>query len=121
MKTLNIQKRRNIINFDETNIRLECMKNEKILIFLNIKQFYAVSFENRKSITVFKMINAAGQYSFSPMMVIQSQEFMTSWFCEKRPSDICILTSDSDFTNNQIEIEFLKHFIKNSNANPDAK
>ena len=54
------------------------MKNEKILIFLNIKQFYAVSFENRKSITVFKMINAAGQYSPPPMMIIQDQKLMAS-------------------------------------------
>ena len=48
------------------------MKNEKILVFLNIKQFYAVSFENKKSITVFEMINAADQYSFSSMMIIQN-------------------------------------------------
>ena len=97
------------------------MKNEKILIFLNIKQFNVVSFKNKKNITVFKMINAAGQYSFSSMMIIQDQKFMTSWFCKKRPSGIRILTSDSGFISNQIEIEFLKYFIKNSNADLDAK
>ena len=97
------------------------MKNKKILISLNIKQFYAFNSENRKSITVFKMINAADLYSFSSIIIIQNQKLMTSWFCKKRPSDIHILTSDSGFTNNQIEIEFLKHFIKNLDADPDAK
>ena len=41
---------------------------------------------------------------------------MTSWFCEKRPTGIRILISDSGFTSNQIGIEFLKHYIKNSDA-----
>ena len=97
------------------------MKNEKILVFLNIKQFYAINSENRKSITVFEIINAADQYPFSPMMIIQSQKLMTSWFCEKQPSGIRILTSNSGFISNQIRIEFLKHFIENSNAGFDAK
>ena len=97
------------------------MKDEKILVFLNIKQFYAVSSENRKSITVFEMINAAGQYPLPPMVVIQGQKLMASWFCGKRPSDIRILTSDSGFTSNQIGIEFLKHFIENSDAGFDVK
>ena len=97
------------------------MKGEKILVPLDIKQFYAVSPENRKSITVFEMINAAGQYPPPPMVVIQGQELMTSWFCGERPSGIRILTSDSGFTSNQIGIEFLKHFIENSDAGPDAE
>ena len=96
------------------------MKNEKILVFLNIKQYYVISSENRKNITVFEMINAADQYSFSLIMIIQNHKFMTSWFCGKRPSDIRILTSDSGFTSNQIRIEFLKHYIKNLNAGFDA-
>ena len=45
---------------------------------------------------------------------------MTSWFCKKRPSGIHILTSDSGFINNQIGIEFLKHYIENSDAGFDA-
>ena len=120
MKTLNIQKRRNIINFDETEIQIECMKNQKILISSDIKKFYAVSPENKKSIIVFEVINVVEHYSPLFLIIIQNQELMTSWFCEKRPAGIRILTSNSGFTNNQIGIEFLKHFIENSDAGPDA-
>ena len=41
---------------------------------------------------------------------------MTTWFCKKRSTNIHILTSNSDFINNQIEIEFLKHYIENSDT-----
>ena len=96
------------------------MKGQQSLIPLDIKQYYAVSPENRKSITVFEMINAAGQYPPPPMVIIQGQKLMASWFCGERPSGIRILTSDSGFTSNQIGIEFLRHYIENSDADPHA-
>ena len=62
------------------------------------------------------MINAADQYPPPSMMIIQNQKLVASWFYGKRPSDIRILISNSGFTFNQIGIEFLKHYIENSNA-----
>ena len=112
MKILNIQKKRNIINFDETKIQIKCMKNQKILISFDVKEFYVVSSKNKKNITVFEMINAAEHYSFSFLIIIQNQKLITSWFCEEQPTGIRILTSNSGFTNNQIGVEFLKHYIE---------
>ena len=120
LKTLNVRKRRNIINFDEAGFRLGCMKGHEIIVPLDIKQHYAVSPENRKSLTVFEMVNAAGEYPPPPMVVIQGQELMASWFLGERPTGIRILTTDSGFTTNQVGIEFLKHYIENSDAGPDA-
>ena len=39
---------------------------------------------------------------------------MADWFFSEMDVDATILTSESDFTNNAIEIEFLKHFIKHT-------
>jgi hypothetical protein len=43
LKTLNIRKRRNILNFDEAEFRIECMKKHEILISSDIKEHYVVS------------------------------------------------------------------------------
>ena len=66
------------------------------------------------------MINAAGHYQSLFLIIIQNQKLMTSWFCEEWPTDILILTSDSGFISNKIEVEFLKNYIENSDADPHA-
>ena len=64
---LKIRKRRNIINFDETDFRIKCMKKQKILMSLNIKKHYAINFENRKFVIVVETINVVDDYFFSSM------------------------------------------------------
>ena len=121
LKTLNIRKRRNILNFDEAGFRIGCMKKHEILVPLDIKHHYAVSPENRKSATIIKMVNVAGKYSPPPMVIIQGQDFMVNWFSEDLPSGTHIIPSDLGFTSDKIAVEYLKHFIKNSYAGPNAE
>ena len=80
MKILNIQKK-NIINFDETEIQIECMKDQKILIPSDIKEFHAVSLTNKKNIIVFEMINTAEHYSL----------FFFNNYSKSRTYDIMVL------------------------------
>jgi hypothetical protein len=75
---LNIRKRRNIINFDEGGFRSGCMKKQEIIVFIEIRKHYQVSFENRKSLIIIEMINAAGEFLFSLMIIIQGQGLMVS-------------------------------------------
>ena len=121
LKTLNIRKRRNILNFDEAGFRIGCMKRHKILVPLDIKHHYGVSPENCKSATSIEMINAAGKYPPPPMVIILGQDLMVNWFSEDLPSGTHIIPSDSGFTSDKIAVEYLKHFIKNSDAGPNAE
>jgi hypothetical protein len=45
---------------------------------------------------------------------------MASWFSDKLPPNTRIVTLTSGFTSEEIALEFLKHYIQNSNAGPDA-
>lgn len=62
LKDLNIRKRQNIINFDEQGIRIGCMKRQDVIVPVDVAEFYAISPENRQSLTIFESINAAGEY-----------------------------------------------------------
>ncbi len=77
-KSLNIRSRRNILNFDETGFRIDCLKEEEILMSLNIKEIYAVNSDNRKSVIIYELINAVDDYFSFSMIIIQKQEIMIS-------------------------------------------
>ncbi len=56
-------------------------------------------------------------------MIISGQELRTSWFSKELFLNTRIVISISGFTSKEIALEFLKHYIQNSNArsNPDWK
>ncbi len=68
--------RRNLINFNEIEFRIDCSKEQKIIVFDDVQKFYEISSENRKSITIIEMINAIDDYFTSFMIIIQNQEIM---------------------------------------------
>ncbi len=76
LRILNIRKKRNIINFDESDFRSECMKKQKIIISIEIKKHYQVNSENRKSLIIIEMINAIEEFFFLLMIIIQRQDIM---------------------------------------------
>ncbi len=75
---MNIRKRRNIINFDESDFRSKCMKKQEIIVSIEIKEHYQVSSENRKLLIIIEMINAVEEFLFSLMIIIQKQDLMIS-------------------------------------------
>lgn len=77
LRKLNIQKRRNIVNFDEQGIRIGCMKRREIVVPEDLLEFYSISPENRQSMTIFENINAAGDYPVPPMLVMQGHDSIT--------------------------------------------
>ena len=46
------------------------------------------------------------------MIIVQGKHLMTDWFPKELHPETYIMTSETGFTNNQIAIAFLKHFIK---------
>ena len=76
LEELEIRHRRNILNFDEAGFRIGCMKGQEVLLPPDIRQFYAVSPENRRSATIMETINAAGDFP-PPPMIIPSHDYHT--------------------------------------------
>ena len=66
-------------------------------------------------------IDAAERMSSSSLVIIQEKYLMMNWFSSEMNLKIIIVTSECDFTNNAIEIEFLKHFIKHTDAGPHSE
>ncbi len=117
---LNIRKRRNILNFDEVGFRTGCLKSQEIIVPIEIRKHYQISSDNRKSMIIIEMINAAGEYPPPLMIIIQGQDIMASWFDEGLSEGTYVVPSESGFTSDKIALEFLKHYIKHSDAGPDA-
>src|SRR5438034_7461182 len=55
------------------------------------------------------------------MIIIQGKHVMASWFPPELDPDTYIITSEKGFTNDKIAVEFLKHYIKNSDAGPSSE
>ncbi len=66
---------KNLINFDETKFRVECMRRQKVLILIDIKELYAMSLENRRFCTIIEMINATNNFSSLSMIIMQDMKF----------------------------------------------
>jgi hypothetical protein len=65
---------------------------------------------NREWITVIQAINAEGQ-SIAPFIIGAGQYHLANWYREcNLPGDWVIATSQNGWTNNQLGLEWLKHF-----------
>ena len=94
------------------------MKGHEILVSSDIKEFYSISPENRKSLIIIESINDAGHQPPSPVLIMQGRRIMQNWFQEGLPTGTLIEVSESGFITDEIAIEFLKHFIANTNSGP---
>jgi hypothetical protein len=54
------------------------MKKQEIIVPIEIREHYQISLENRKSLIIIEMINAAEEFSLSLMIIIQKQDLMIS-------------------------------------------
>jgi hypothetical protein len=116
LQELNILRPRNVWNFDEAGFRVDCMQKGDILVPADICEFYSISPENRKSLTIIECINAAGHKPIPPVLIIQGQRLMQNWVQPGLPAGTLIKTSENGFTSDQIAIDWLKHFIDHTNS-----
>ena len=70
---------------------------------------------------IIKFYHQISSLNFIIKLIISSnQKLMTSWFSNEFFSNTHIVISTSGFILEEIAIEFLKHYIQNSNTRPDA-
>ncbi len=114
---LNIIRSRNVWNFDEDDFRVNCMHKENILMSKNISDFYSISFENRKSLIIIEVINVANHKLILLVLIIQKQRLMQKWIQLELLAETLIKTFENEFINDEIFINWLKHFIDHTNSN----
>jgi hypothetical protein len=51
--------------------------------------------------------------------LLQGRQHMESWYNEKLSGDELVLLSDSGYTNSELAMIFLEHFIKHTDAGPN--
>jgi hypothetical protein len=73
--------------------------------------------ENRKSVTVIESICANGT-TIPPIIIVQGRRHMESWYSEKLTGDELVLLSETGYTNNELAMIYLEHFICHTNAGP---
>jgi hypothetical protein len=54
------------------------MKKQEIIVSIEIREHYQISSENRKSLIIIEMINAAEEFLSSLIIIIQEQDLMIS-------------------------------------------
>jgi hypothetical protein len=70
----------------------------------------AVQPGNREWVTVIQGINAAG-WAIPPFIIFAGQHYLSAWYEEADiPRDWAIAVSDNGWTNNELGVEWLKHF-----------
>ncbi|KAF5724357.1 hypothetical protein FMUND_922 [Fusarium mundagurra] len=76
---------------------------------------------NREWITVIQAINAEGQ-SIAPFIIGAGQYHLANWYQESNlPGDWVIATSQNGWTNNELGLEWLKHFDRSTTKRANAR
>ncbi|KAM5526428.1 transposase [Fusarium oxysporum f. sp. phaseoli] len=76
---------------------------------------------NREWITVIQAINAEGQ-SIAPFIIGAGQYHLANWYRESNlPADWVIATSQNGWTNNELGLEWLKHFDRSTTKRSNAR
>ncbi|KAI8690555.1 HTH CENPB-type domain-containing protein [Fusarium sp. Ph1] len=69
---------------------------------------------DREWVTVIQAINAEGQ-AIQPFIVVTGQYHLANWYQESNlPGDWAIATSENGWTDNEIGLEWLKHFNRHT-------
>ena len=102
-------------------MRVGCMRNMKVLVPTEVLEFYHISPEDRRSITIFECICASGAYPISPLVVIEGKQVMDFWIPEELPTGTIVIESPSGFTSDSIAIVWLKHYIKSIAWGPEKE
>jgi hypothetical protein len=104
-----------IWNMDETGFRVGIPGGERVLVPLAVSELYTPSPENRTSITVIETVSAIGKV-IPPVLIIEGKKHMESWYHDNLDGDERILLSDSGYSNDELALKWLQHFILHTNS-----
>jgi hypothetical protein len=108
-----------IWNMDETGFRVGIPGGEEVIVPVGVQELYTPSPENRSSITVIETVSALGK-AIPPVLIVQGKKHMESWYHENLDGGERILLSDSGYTNDDLALKWLQHFILHTGSSKDS-
>ena len=114
-----IKRAKYIYNMDESGVRVGCPTGEIVIVPTHVKELYTASPENRKSITIIETICADGSPPPPPVVICPGEKIMESWISDNLLGAEVIAVSQTGYTNENIALAWLDHFIKHVDAGPD--
>jgi len=115
----NIDKAKYIYNMDEFGVRIGCPAGEVVIVPTEVKELYILSLENRQSVTIIEAICADGRPPPPPVIICPREKNMESWIHENLTGAEVITVSPTGYTNENIALAWLTHFIKHVRAGPN--
>ncbi|KAJ0132721.1 Uncharacterized protein HZ326_24208, partial [Fusarium oxysporum f. sp. albedinis] len=100
-----------IWNFDETGFMMGIIEPGMVITSAERREMpKSVQPGNREWITIIEAVNAEGQ-SIAPFIIGSGQYHLANWYREcDLPGDWVIALSENGWTNNQLGLDWLKHF-----------
>jgi hypothetical protein len=108
-----------IHNIDEKGCRLVYPAGQDIVVLVDIEEIYIGIPENRLSVTVIETIRADSAPITPLVVILPARKTMEHWFYKNMTRYELIQLSDSGYTNKDINIAWLRHFIAFNNCGPN--
>ena len=89
---------------DELGARIGCLKGENIIVPIKVKELYIASPENRKSITIVKIIYANKRDPLPPFIIALKQKIINSWVLKELVNSKHITCTLTSYINNEVII-----------------
>lgn len=107
---------RDIYNFDESGFRVGVIKDQFVITRYFDEVLTTGSDTNRESCTVSETISGDGE-SIPPMVILKAIVHQERWYMETPLEDgTLVATSPSGYSNDELTLEWLKHFDKFTKA-----
>ena len=104
---------------DETGFQVGIPGGEEVIVPITAFELYTLSPENKTLITIIEAVSASGKVT-PPVLIIPGKVHMESWYHESLSGTERILLSESGYTNDQLAMEWLQHFIHHTGSSRDS-
>ncbi|KAF1925185.1 DDE-domain-containing protein, partial [Didymella exigua CBS 183.55] len=99
-----------VYNFDKAGFMIGKITTQLVVTGLERRgRPKAIQPGNREWVTLIAAINAAG-WSVPPFLIFAGKYHLSAWYEEDIPRNWAIAVSDNGWTNNELGVEWLKHF-----------
>jgi hypothetical protein len=99
-----------VYNFDEAGFMMGKITTQLVVTGSERRgRPKAIQPGNREWVTLIAAINAAG-WPIPPFLIFAGKYHLSAWYEEDIPRDWVIAVSDNGWTNNELGVEWLKHF-----------
>ena len=106
---------------DETGFQIGIPGGEQVIVPHGVTELYTEIPENRTSITVIEAVSASG-IATPPPLIVPGKVHMESWYHGSLSLDgrEQVLLSESGYTNDELAIKWLNHFIFYTQSTPSS-